>query len=72
MIIGGLYVSHALARVVTRVFQGDSTIDVPTMVANNIDVYHGTFGDGKLKALRNCINFIDNINGLDVPINTAK
>ena len=66
-LISGSYISRALARVVTRVFQGDISVDVPTMVANNINVYHGTFGDRKLKVLRNCINYIDNIDGLDVP-----
>jgi len=71
-LIGGSYVSRALARVTTKVFQGDSSVDVATMVANDIDVYHGTFGDGKLKVFRNCIHYIDNIDGLDVPINTVK
>ena len=42
------------------------------MVANDIDVHHGQFEDGKLIVFRNYIDYIDDVNGLDVPINTVK
>ena len=42
------------------------------MVANDIHVYHGQFGDGKLIVFGNYIDYSDGVNGLDVPINTMK
>ena len=67
-----MYVSRALARIVARVFKKNGSVKMPSMVANDIDVYHGQFGDGKLIDFRNYIDYIDDVNGLDVPINTVK
>jgi len=66
-LIGGSYVSRALSKVVARVFKGDNRVDVPRMVANDIDVFHGHFETGKLNVFRSCIWYIEDVNGLDLP-----
>ena len=71
-LIGGSYVSRALSKVVARVFKGDNRVDVPRMVANDIDVFHGHFETGKLNVFRSCIWYIEDVNGLDLPINAVK
>ena len=45
-LIGGSYVSRALSKVVARVFKGDNRVDVPRMVANDIDVFMASLRSG--------------------------
>ena len=74
-VIGGSYVSRALASVVANLCRDDSAVDSTNLVANDVDVYHGKFADAgsdsQLVVKMNSIKYVD-VKGIDVPVNTVE
>ena len=45
---------------------------MPSLLANDVDVYHGSFGDGSLKVWKDSITYFEDVDEIDVPINTVQ
>lgn len=71
-VIGGSYVTRALGKVIGKVCEKDNFTGPTKWIAKDIDVYHGSFGDGQLIVIKDCIAYTENVSGLDLPINTVK